>query len=346
LIAVGATVNRNRWRDSKNRPFLVAESEGSDLLAEVDGTATFSAAGPTASGVMKPDIVAPGMYVIGAMSAQADPRKNGGLGVFASQGRCGSPDYECFVTDDDQHAVTSGTSMSAPLVSGAIALLFELHPELTQQQLRALLQAGARQPSGPVLEEQQLGPGELNLLGTLAALEAEDSPLRRDPSRQSRIALAASFIHPDPTQPLHGLLELRDANDRVADGFDERRLELHVEGGSLSARPTRVTAGLYGFEVSAPEGSGGRQLVLTLRYDGQALAQRRVPIGTDRWAAEGEAIAHGGCSVAQCLSLPGAWLPTVLLAALLLARKRSARSASWSLTGPRRKTLGPHIETK
>lgn len=327
LIAVGATVNRNRWRDSKHRSFLVAQSEGSDVLADVDGTALFSAAGPTQTGVMKPDIVAPGMYVIGAMSADADPRNNGGLGVFASQGRCGKPDYECFVTDDGEHAVTSGTSMSAPMVSGAIALMLESHPELTQGQLRALLQAGARQPSGPILEEQQVGPGELDLLGTLAALEAQDSPLEREPGTASRIALAASFVHPDPQLGLAGLLELRDDHDRVADGFDERRLTLNASGGSLSVKPTRVAPGLYSFTAVAPEGSGGKQLVLTLAFDGKSLAQRRVPIGTDRWAAEGAAYAHGGCTASPHAPPTTSWLAALACGALLVQRRRARRGS-------------------
>jgi subtilisin family serine protease len=324
LIAVGATVNRNRWRDSRGQPFLVGESDGSDNLMDVDGTAVFSAAGPNALGVMKPDIVAPGMYVIGAMSADADPRRNGGVGVFASEGRCGTPDYECFVTDDDEHAVTSGTSMSAPIVSGAIALLLERRPELTQAQLRALLQAGARQPTGVVLAEQQLGPGALDLNGTLAALLAEDSPITRLPSSQSRIALAASYIRPDPGQPLQGLLELRDSSDLVADGFDERRLALAVEGGRLLQQPARLGPGLYGFQAAAPEGSGGGRLRLSLSFDGQLLARRELPIGTDRWSAEGEPVLHGGCSFAG--PPRASWPLGLLLAASLRRRKARPRS--------------------
>jgi hypothetical protein len=215
--------------------------------------------------------------------------------------------------------------MSAPLVSGAIALLLETHPELTQGQLRALLQAGARKPSGPILAEQQVGPGALDLMGTLAALRAEDSPIRREPGSASRIALAASFVHPDATQPLSGLLELRDARDRVADGFDERRLELAVQGGSLVQSPQRVAAGLYSFQAVAPDDSGGKKLTLTLRFDGQTLAQRTVPIGTDRWAAEGGAYAHGGCGFARPDGT-SRWLVVVL--ALAAARRRKAKRAS------------------
>jgi len=324
LIAVGATVNRNHWRDSKGKSFLVGQDDGSDDLLALDGTATFSAAGPNALGVMKPDIVAPGMYVIGAMSAAADPRSNGGSGVFASQGRCGTPDYECFVIDDRKHAVTSGTSMSAPLVAGAIALLLQRRPELSQGQLRALLQAGARQPTGAILAEQQTGPGELDLRGTLAALIAEDSPIEREPSRVSRIVLAASFIHPDPSQPLHGLLELRDPKDRIADGFDERRLALSARGGTLSKPATRVAPGLYGFEVTAPAGSGGEELELSLSFDGRVLATRQVRIGTDRWLAEGSPVPHGGCGVAPRAG-HGEWLWAALLVLAGRKRHRSAR---------------------
>jgi subtilisin family serine protease len=323
LIAVGATVNRNRWLDSRGKPFLVAVEDGSSDLLEEDATALFSAAGPNALGTMKPDIVAPGMYVVGAMATDADPRTNGGQGVFASHGRCGTPDYECFVTEDDQHAVTSGTSMSSPLVAGAVALLFQSHPELTQGQVRALLQAGARQPTGTVLAEQQVGPGALDLNGTLAAILAEDSPLGREPGHESRIALAASFIHPDITQPLQGLLELRDESNRVADGFDERRLALEVTGGSLSLPPTRRAAGLYGFEVTAPPGSGGKDLHLALHFDGRLLASRSVAIGVDRWAAEGEPIARGGCGIVPRSS--GGWLPFAALLASRALRRRRAR---------------------
>jgi subtilisin family serine protease len=327
LIAVGATVNRNHWRDTKGKPFLVAESESSDALAALDGTATFSAAGPNALGVMKPDLVAPGMFVIGAMSRAADPRSNGGAGVFASQGRCGDPDYECYVIDDHLHAVTSGTSMSAPLVAGAIALLLERQPALTQAQLRTLLQAGARQPSGKILAEQQTGAGELDLRGTLAALIAEDSPIERLPSSASRIVLAASYACPDAGHPLQGLLELRAPKDRIADGFDERRLTLTAEGGTLSKPPVRIGPGLYSFEVTAAEGSGGERLQLSLAFDGKLLARREVPIGTDRWLAEGTPVPHGGCALAPTERSP-AWLvaPLLLMAGRRRPRRRGCRS--------------------
>lgn len=324
LIAVGSTVNRNRWRDFRGQPFLVAESEGSDQPAGVDGTAVTSAAGPNALGVMKPDLVAPGMYVIGAMASSADPRSNGGVGLFAANGNCGKPNYECLVVEDGKHAVSSGTSMSAPLVSGAIALLLQRRPELNQGQLRALLQAGARQPSGKIAAEQQVGPGSLDLMGALAALDAEDSPIHRLPSSNSRIVPAATYVRPDPAQALQGVLELRDASGAIADGFDERRLELAVTGGSVSQSPARVGPGLYSFAVSAPEGSGEQELTVRLLFDGATLAKRQLPIGTDRWIAEGAPVPHGGCSLSAPVTGPqSVWL--ALLPVAWLSRRRRAR---------------------
>jgi hypothetical protein len=255
------------------------------------------------------------------MSNLADPRTNNGNGVFASQGRCGVPDYECFVLDDERHAVTSGTSMSSPLVAGAIALLLQRRPELTQGQSRALLQAGARQPTGPVFAAQQVGPGVLDLPGTLAALVAEDSPLNREPSSQSRIVLGSSFIHPDPSQPVAGLLELRDSDDRIADGFDERRLTLEVTGGTLSVPLERRAAGLWAFELTAPEGSGGQTLALRLKLDGVTLAVQSLPIGVDRWAAEGEPLPRGGCSVQRRQPSGTALLSLAALCALCALRR-------------------------
>jgi hypothetical protein len=221
-------------------------------------------------------------------------------------------------------------------VAGAIALLLERKPELTQALLRALLQAGARQPTGTILDEQQAGAGALDIRGSLAALIAEDSPVTRLPSSTSRIVLAASFVHPDPHQPLAGLLELRSPGDALADGFDERRLVLEVHGGTLSKPPTRIGAGLYRFELTAPEDAGGQELSLRLLFDGKTLAHRQVPIATDRWLAEGTAVPHGGCSIAALPSGPGLgwWAAPGLL---LLLRSRRARASPKPTSRPDRR---------
>lgn len=324
LIAVGATLNRVEWQDHEGN--LIRRAQHGWLeSAPPDTTAFFSSAGPNAIGVLKPDLVAPGANVAGALSRLSDPRQTGGIGLFAGAGRC-ADESECYVVDDT-HAVSSGTSMAAPLVAGAIALLFERDPTLTQEGVRALLQAGARPLQGVVFADQQTGVGALDLEGALEAQIAETSPVERIPSARSWLKLGASLARPDPEWPLFGYLELRDAEERIADGFDSTRLGVMLSGGRLNQPLTRVAPGLYRFSVTTEAESGGRTLGIEAQFDGRVIASTSVPIAVDRGAASGAISPRGGCGVPKS---PGAravacWTFALFLCGLSGFRARSAR---------------------
>jgi subtilisin family serine protease len=345
LIAVGATLNRTDWVDHAGEDVVFAQHGALDL-APVDTTAFFSGAGPAATGAIKPDLVAPGAQVIGALSRAADPRGAGRNGLFDLHDQCSQAGLapSCFVVDD-LHAVTSGTSMAAPLVAGAVALLFEADPSLDQDRVRALLQAGSRPLAGAIFSAEQVGPGALDLDGTLEAQHAESGiGTARDPGARSRLVLADSLAHPDEGWPLAGLAILRDDAGHVADGFDESGLTLAVDGGTVPGL-VRVAPGLYRFAVTTPSGSGGRELALSLRYDGRAIAARRVPIAVDPTLANAVPSAFGGCAVVAAppgISSVGflCWLP-VIVGALRIARRSSASKSRGSppVTRPRRSRL-------
>ena len=74
----------------------------------------YSGRGPTAACICKPDVVAPGSRVI------------------SCAGREG------------KYAVKSGTSMSTPIVSGAIALLLEKYPDMTNRAVKLKLMESSR----------------------------------------------------------------------------------------------------------------------------------------------------------------------------------------------------------
>lgn len=311
LIAVGATVNRTEWPDYAGETVSIT-GLGPPEDAPPNTPAYFSSAGPNALGALKPDLVAPGANVVGAMAADADPRGAGSGGLFDDMGLCGQLGFapDCFVVDD-AHGVTGGTSMSAPMVTGAIALLFERDSTLTQAQVKALLQAGARRLSGSGVPEQ-LGAGALNLEGTLQVLDA--GFLDSTPGSGTELLVSESYAHPDPGWPLTGLLELRDDADDIVDGFDPSELALLVEGASTLEPLTKLAPGLWQFAVAAPSGSGGRTLSLAVTLDGRVVAAKELPIAVDRANVNVLPSARGGCALAPPASAArrGAWFVLVL----------------------------------
>jgi hypothetical protein len=138
---------------------------GTDSRAD-DTIATYSSRGPTrghwtdASGVnhydnlIKPDLVAPGNRVI-----QAEARDNYLVDNF--------PQLETHYSTDEHKAVMymSGTSMAAPQVAGAAALLLQVNPKLTPMMVKAILMYTAQPLAGYNLLEQ--GAGELNIEGAV-----------------------------------------------------------------------------------------------------------------------------------------------------------------------------------
>lgn len=361
LIAVGATLNRVAWKPWEPKacgealalaPCLLAVAPGYGGMdePEPDSVLYFSAAGPTATGLMKPDLVAPGGLVAAAMSRDADPRTHP-ASVFNAPG-CPTA-APCYVVDET-HALHSGTSLAAPQVAGAVALLLERDPTLTQPRIAELLQAGARHPAGLVPYDYQMGPGELDLRGTLQVLEQQSgAALEPDPAR-SYYVLSSPYARPDPDWPVQGTVELRRADGSAAASADGAELALVVQGGTVRQRPTHVRAGLWRFEVGAPRRSGGGSVRVDVRYRGVSLGERVLPIAVDAWAATGDVQPlGGGCSVGAARGSPGPrWPLTALVLAALLARavtswgtrgrgtapgsSRSSRSTSAPCLGRRR----------
>ena len=66
----------------------------------------------------------------------------------------------CAPGTDNGYGIKSGTSMSTPLVSGAVALMLEKNPALTNVQIKMKLKESARDMGLP---KNQQGWGELNL---------------------------------------------------------------------------------------------------------------------------------------------------------------------------------------
>ena len=327
LISVGATLNRTSWTDRVGAPITLT-SFGGVTDPPLDSVGFFSSAGPTSDQRLKPDILAPGAFVVGAMSHDADPRTSASS-IFGETGSC-TPAADCSVIDAT-HAVTVGTSMAAPIVTGAVALLLEQNPKLTAQQALTLLQAGARHPQGRVPYLAQLGAGVLDLPGILDVEKAEATKVVRTPAaKNSFLSVGASYAHPDPSWTVPVLLKMRDADGKPADGFDASKLAVEVTSGRLASDVARAAPGLYRLAVAADRDTGGADLGIRVKFDGQVIAAESIPIAVDISTARGGFSARGGCSVASSgsASTTFGWLAGAALTAWRGRRcSRAARKA-------------------
>lgn len=315
LITVGATVNRNEWRDFSGE--LVGYGGPST------GRAPFSAAGPNQTGAMKPELAAPGGGVIGAMARSADPRTSVREGSqFASYGAC--PDaVECFVIDDE-HGIASGTSMAAPIVAGTIALLMQRDPDLTMEQAKRYLMAGT-DSTGEAGLASTVGTGELDIVGALLAQEREGENIPETPSiSHCRVVWASDFVYPGTGPALRGYLITRNAENEPVEPEDGD-LSFRVEG------PGRVTfeslvPGLIELQVTADDGSASQELTIISELLGETIARDTFVIERDPILAEhGYEFTGGTCRIGSVGRRPA--VPSLLFVLLTVALLRGRRLA-------------------
>jgi serine protease AprX len=119
-----------------NDPFVITvgatDDRGTANIGD-DVVATYSAFGVTAEGITKPDLVAPGTNIISLLA-----KKDSDLDRLHRNRRIAGNYFRM-----------SGTSMSAPVVAGAVALLLQDEPGLTPDQVKYRLMATARPMSQP-----------------------------------------------------------------------------------------------------------------------------------------------------------------------------------------------------
>jgi hypothetical protein len=209
-----------------------------------DRLAPFSATGPRPGDLgIKPDIVAPGVGIVAAK---------------AQHGVIGQP------TDNPRYVALDGTSMAAPHVTGAAAVLAGEHPDWSGDQLKAALMASAKPLPG--IDVFARGAGRLDLgraigqhlTATPASISTptqrwphtDDQPVATTVSYENTgktpltIALSMAVTGPDHKPAASGMFTISPASLTVP------------AGGTASATVTTNTKlgsvdGQYTGEVSA-----------------------------------------------------------------------------------------------
>ncbi|MCX7750974.1 MAG: S8 family serine peptidase [Candidatus Bipolaricaulota bacterium] len=143
VITVGAYITKTRWTSVAGEQ----RAEG-----EVGALAPFSSRGPTRDGRIKPDLAAPGAWIASARSRLTSPAS-------------------WLALPGGEYTMLLGSSMAAPHVAGAAALLLSLRPDLTGSEVRDALTRGARVDSAVgAAPNPAWGAGKLDVAQAVAHL--------------------------------------------------------------------------------------------------------------------------------------------------------------------------------
>jgi serine protease AprX len=130
IVVVAAAGNRGSASDAvqyapANDPYVItvgAADENGTSDPSDDTVASWSSQGTTQDGLQKPDIYAPGRHIVSVLAPNS---------AFAST--CPS----CIV--GGQYIMTGGTSIAAPMLSGLVADLLQIHPSWSPNQVKGAL---------------------------------------------------------------------------------------------------------------------------------------------------------------------------------------------------------------
>lgn len=207
----------NAMGNEGNVPGTILAPADADSILSVGAISTinviagFSSNGPTNDNRIKPDIVAPGIYVFSAS-------KDG----------------------NDSYTRSNGTSMSTPLAAGVAALLRSARPELSPLQVREAMRNTADRAASP---DNSYGWGKVD---AWAALLFHGMVISTNPKvlwNEKRNILAAYIVSPNSVDPSSVSVVYS------VDGSGERTIQLNwiepVEGGrSGSGLYTAIFPGL------------------------------------------------------------------------------------------------------
>lgn len=123
VITVGAFTTRTQW-PLKNGTIQTASG------VEDGKIAMFSSPGPLRDGRSKPDLVAPGAFIVSALSRDSKP--------------------DAIYIVNDYYRANAGTSMATPFVTGLVALLLQKNKQLTPDQIKQILRRASKIPGQPI----------------------------------------------------------------------------------------------------------------------------------------------------------------------------------------------------
>lgn len=327
VLAVGATASLVRVTKQDGT------SESDQATWNRFGTiANFSSRGPGRDGRPKPDIVAPGMYVVSTLSRSAANTNT--------------------IVETGKHQKMQGTSMATPGMTGVAALLLDANPTLVPPAL--LAHAGVRDSAVTSLDQGSVntwGSGKADVVAARAKVQSDSAPsatfreARRDARGIARLAVDVSDA--DGATDLAYVLWDVDgdgANDTVSTGdavaiklvgtgpFTARAIVVDKAGKSATVTTSLVLDPLDPVDAGAPDAGVRDAGVRDAGTPDSGPLDAGEPDATTPAPTPSEPVRLApadGCSVhvARGSSSRGAaWTAVFALAAAFVRRRGSRRS--------------------
>jgi hypothetical protein len=279
VVAVGSTIARPSVRTLGGELSL----DG----AEVGEVAAGSSRGPSASGAPKPDLVAPGGWLLAALGRDV---RQGELDNLVG-GRVTDR------TSEDGRVAVRGSSASAAVVAGALLLALELDPGRVRD-ARALLVASASDDSW----SPDRGWGELDVERLLTLWSGDDD-------EGTAVASTRAYVPGDPALWLTG----RASSGEVIVTLGERRWVTAARGGA------------YQLAIEPALARVGEPLLVSVARGDATLAALDVPVVLDRSPRGAVAPGGGACATSPGeRDAPGS-LGSLALVLLALRGRRGRR---------------------
>ena len=167
ILTVGALTGRQFYVDMNGEGQRIGEADAVGTIV------SFSSVGPTLDGRIKPDVVAPGVFITAAGNSYNDPLEEPVM------------KFSEFRNRKYPWITLSGTSMATPHVAGIVALWLQADPTLTPERLKEIISATSTQPvEGMESHNSIYGYGLVNAYAGMCKVLGIETAIKGLPTHQ------------------------------------------------------------------------------------------------------------------------------------------------------------------
>ena len=246
-ICVGSTTYRFKYTNA------AGQEVGQSFGDKVGEWATFSSVGPSMNGLMKPEVVAPGNNVLASYSSYYMENHPTETSVHVAYSTANNRTYPW--------GSNSGTSMSTPVVAGAVAIWLQANPLLTRNDIIEILQKTCHHPEeGLTYPNNKYGYGEIDIYsGLLEVLKASSiEGLSMHQPQQVMVYAKDGQLHLEFTQPCNSSINI---GIYALDGHLAVQKSIIATKDKLVLPLPALPHGIYAVQLNGDKNITGSQLI-------------------------------------------------------------------------------------